>query len=44
MNDEKTSIGVSKENWKKLSQLKLDKDLEDFDAVISHLLDNQKSK
>jgi len=42
MTEDKTSIGVSKENRNKLSDIKYKKELKDFDAVISHLLDNQK--
>ena len=38
----KISVGVEEENWKKLMQLKIDKDLKTFDDVINFLLKKRK--
>lgn len=38
----KISVGVEEENWKKLMQLKIDKDLKTFDDVIDYLLKKMK--
>ena len=39
---EKITITIDKEIYKKLAQMKLDKDLKTFDEVLSFILKNQK--
>lgn len=36
--ENKTTITVNKDTWKKLAQLKLDLNAKDFDGVVSYLL------
>lgn len=38
----KITIGIDRELWKKLIQIKIDKDLKTFDDIIDYLLKNQK--
>ena len=41
---EKITITIQKEIYKKLAQMKLDRDLKTFDEVLSFILNNQNSK
>jgi len=40
----KITIGIDEVIWKKLCQLKIDKDLRTFDDVIEYLLKEEKKK